>query len=803
MLLFLKKKTEFFSKGTPAPEPASVAPDFIPVYSHFNPHTLLTKNGELMQIIKIASNLGGLDYEIGDSLDASVRETIRQAIVEHVESDRIALWIHTIRKRKPIHWRTKFKETFAAYAHDRWRQKHHWKFQYYNEIYISFLHEGQSSSLFDKESLPHVLLLKHNRQYRNSYLDFVYEELNGTVEKVMEKIRTHYNAQRLSVVERMIDPAGAPSDKPIVYSEPMEFLGHLINLRPEPFALPEADVSVALNTTTRTFGFNAMESRNAAGRRRFASLLTLKQYREVPPDTSDRLLQAPMEFIISQSFRFIPAAGALKQYRDQKSIFDISGDEYCMHASGMEDMLESDVGNVTDFGEHQTSIMVMADDFKQIDGELAKVQAAFSDLGLVTIREDIRLEECFWAQLPGNFEFVRRGDFINTTRIGGFCRLNRFAGGMSNGNHWGDAVALLPTRVGSPYFFNFHKQDNGHTAIFDFNSFHDNAGSVLLNFLLSETRKTDGRLYVFDRDHSAQLLFDKLGGSYHHFPALSHKPGEKPLALNPFALPDAPRSRAFLLAWCSTLLTDAPSDAQKEILRSAIDQIYTAAPQSRQLATFVEIAAGMDATLAGAFSKWHSGGVFSGLLDATEEHLDLNRALHAFDMNPVVRRPECIVPVFSYLLNRLITAVDGKPTIIVLHEAQALLENAFFAPRLESLLEMLRQHNAMMIFTSSKPIDYSSAQSFASIRKLCATQLYIPDDLVHPYAPEAMGLSEADVKMLLKMERQKGDFLLKQGGESIALRADLKELDAVYAVFANDSKHISVAIQKMSGTEAS
>ncbi len=85
----------------------------------------------------------------------------------------------------------------------------------------------------------------------------------------------------------------------------MEFLGQLVNLRPENFVLSERDMSQQLTTSALTFGFNALETK--AGKRRFAAVLTVKQYREIPPDTADRVLQAPMEFIISQAFHFIPS----------------------------------------------------------------------------------------------------------------------------------------------------------------------------------------------------------------------------------------------------------------------------------------------------------------------------------------------------------------------------------------------------------------------------------------------------------------------------------------------------------------
>lgn len=791
------KVTPVRQAGPPPAPPSSSVAEFLPYYCHYNPHTILTKNGELMQVIKITTNLQGLDYESGTDMSTIVREMIRSAISQHIPTDKYAIWLHTIRKRQSIRYRGKFKEAFAGTVHDRWQHIHRWKYQYYNEIYVTVLHDGQTSELLRTDNFKDLVLTKRNRVYRNAYLDKVVVNLDKTVEAMVATIRKGFNAHRLTVVERVPDQSEMPVTQALFYSEPMEFLGTLLNLRAEQFLLPQLDLSESLPTTRHTFGFNALETKTDNGKRRFGAILTLKQYREVPSETIDRLLQAPMEFIISQAFHFIPHTGALKQYREQKELFDMSGDFYCVGASGIEDMMASQSEKPTDFGEHQTSIMVLCDEFKQLDSEISKVQSAFADLGLITIREDIKLEECFWSQLPGNFEFIRRRDTINTARIGGFCRLNRYPHGLASGNHWGDAVTILPTLVASPYFFNFHNQDNGHTMVFDYNSFNDQFCSIMLNFLLCETRKFEGRLYIFDRNRAADLLFQKLGGNYHNFSVLNRDPEQKQVRLNPLMLPDSPRNRSFLAAWLGTLMpaSAAPlADAQKEKLRASIDHLYSGEPDKRNFPALMEHLASLDLPLAKAFSKWHDEGIYAGIFDADTEEVDVSAALNAFDMSPVVKNKECIIPIFAYLLHRVITEIDGRPVIIVLRDAWDLIDNPFIAPRIESLMDMLQENNAMVIFTTSKTTHIAKTEIFAGVFKRCATQLILPDDVNHDYAAQGTGISEYDSKRLIRMDRQKGAFLLKQNNESIALKMDLKEMDELNAVFANDSKNLAAAL---------
>lgn len=823
MLTFLKKKNDTDAPVVVEKPPVALGGpevpfhDFLPYFAHYNAHTLLTKNGELMQTIRIASNAAGLDYEGGSGTKdktRTVRDLLRQAIGTHVKADNFSIWIHTIRKSSPIHYEGQHAEPFAAYVHKQWQQQHPWKNQYHNEIYVSILHEGQSTHMLDQKNLRQIVLAPSNRRFRHAYLEEAQVALDQTMDAILQHLRPYYNAQRLSVVERM----HSTTHRTGFYSEPMEFLCYLFNLRTQEMPVTETDISKAIYNSALTFGFNALET-NHAGKKRFGAILTLKQYRELPGETVDRMLQAPMEFIITQGFHYIPAGDALKQYKEQKELFEVSGDIYAIRASGIEDMLMSNKKRPTDFGEQQTSILVLADEFKQIDPELARVQDAFPELGLVTIREDIKLEDSFWAIFPGNFEFMRRRTPINTSRIGGFCRLNRFPNGIEHNNHWGSAVTLIPTMVNSPYFFNFHVQDNGHTVMFDFNSFNDHGGNILLNFLLDEMRKFGGRLTVFDRNRSAQLFFSKLGGKYHTFPVMTMdnrgviiETAETKLKLNPFSLEPTPRNLSFLLAWCNSLISPDVKlpDTQRAHLQTAIEALYASPPEDRHLEALVAQLAPIDAPLAQAFAPWYGHGRLAGLVDASEETLDLREPLNAFDMNNEVRDPECVIAVFSYLLHRVISAIDGQPSIIVLHDAWGLLENPFFAPRLESLLEMFRQNNVMVICTTGKPADVVGTHILPTLMQNCATFLYVPDDLLLDYAGQptqegtlgqALQLSEHDAGLLRRMERQKGDFLLRHRHESVALRVNLTTMHDIHAIFSNDSKNLHASAEEAAAAQ--
>lgn len=806
LLQFLKRKKDGDKQDAPVIAAPSATQnnlyEFIPYDCHINPHTLLTKNGEVLQTIRIDSNTSGLDYEgghtDGDMANINVREIVRRALMGNVTNSKVSFWIHTMRKRKNISYSTPMEGGFDAYVHDRWQQKNAWKYQYYNEVYVTLLLDGQDAMMLDRKHMADVLIPAKNRTYRNQYIDAACAELGTLVERIMHDIRPYYNVQRLGITERIPDPSEMELSQPIFYSEPMEFISTLLNMQTTKCPLPELDLGHALTSHALTFGFNALETRDMANKRRFGAVLSLKQYRELNPDTLDTILQAPMEFTITQSFNYIPAAVALQPYRAQKEVFEMSEDRECMVASGLAEMFRSNKKNPTDFCQYQTTISVMVDEYKQLDSEVAKIQTLFSQIGLITIREDIRLEECFWSQLPGNFEFIRRQEIINSVRAGGFCRLNRFPNGLEKGNHWGDAVTLIPTYVNSPYFFNFHVQDNGHSVVFDFNSFNDHTGNALLNFLLCETRKYNGNLFLFDRSRSAELFFDRLGGAYHEFPEArpSYVTGQADgkLNLNPFVLEPTPRNQSFMLAWLNTLISpDRQVDTEhKEYLRIAVEKTFADVPEERNMVRMIDYLAEMDMKLAQQFVKMGHDGILNGLIGARET-LDFSQPVHGFDMGPVVQNKAWTIPIFSYLMHRIINNLDGRPTIIVLNEAWDLLENSFFAPRLESLLDMLQQNNVMVVFTTRKPFLQTELSTFDIIMRKTQTRIYVPDDVNHHYVSQKLGLNEADKKILLRMDRQNGHFLLKQQNESIALKVDLRDLEDIYSIMCNDAKSLSAA----------
>ncbi len=818
-----KKKLKFIDKAA-SPKIASVeARDFLPAFAHYNSHLVISKDGELMQTIRIDAYNGGIDYEPHSLSGNNLRESIRRAISKHITIDNFAVWIHTLRKRKEVFKQTVDEHNFAAYVNESWRLLHDWSHQYHNSIYITLVYDGQSGVIFDKISLKEGATPRKNREFRNNYLEEAAREMDLVAEAIIKDLSKKYQTRRLEVVERASNKENNKennNDKgtenkttvksilpevPVFYSEPMEFLSYLLNLRDEEVPLPDANISAALQSSDLLFGFNALETKSAEGIKRFGALLSLKQYREVPANTVDMLLQAPVELIISQAFHFISAGEALKNYRLQKEMFEISSDDYSMRASGLVDILNANRNSPCDYGLQQTTIMVLADELKKIDEKIHNLKKAFGGIGLVCVREDIRLEEIFWSIFPGNIVFLRRKSPIPTAIIGGFAKLNRFPSGNYKNTFWKEPLALIPTLVNSPYFFNFHLKDRGHTVLLDFNFFGDHMADQALGFLLTQANRLTPRIYYFDFHSSAKLFFAMMNGIYRFL----RPDSANELKLNPFSLAPQPRNMAFLAAWCGELIN--ASKAELADIKQAIQNLYAEnkienkienkladkladktenQPEKQyNLSDFVAKLAELNNQLADKFSPWQAGGIYGGLFSASDDDFIVDNNFLAVDLSAVANNLGSLIASFAYMLHRVIQNLDGKPTIIVLKNADAILKHNFFAERIESLLEMLVEQNAILISCLNYKENIGESALFKSLLETSASKIIIPADNKLSYAnqlPEL--LSEDDQDLLHKMQRTRGDIMLKQDNETVALRIDLSKMPDIQAVYNNDVK---------------
>jgi type IV secretion system protein VirB4 len=739
--------------------------DFIPIAGFYDADTLITKNGELLKIICVRARNNGLVNEEGGD-EHSLRAVLRGALMAHVPNERFAVWVQTRRNKQSIGEKGVPSAPFAARVASAWSEQHHFSHIYSNVCYITVMAQGQAAKLFDGVEFRQYGGIERNRSNRQAHLDQISAELAEVSSSLLAALSQEFKADVLSIRER----------GNMAYSEQLEWLSELTALRAQPMPITDDDVSKQLYSHELVFGFNAIESRGKGGKR-FAAMLTLKHYHDLPTALLDRVLQLPYEMIVTQAFDFLPAKEATAKAREWADIFQMSQNAAVAHATGTIGMLESHTDKPTDYIRQQTMIMVLSDDFATLDSATAHVQESIAKLGLVALREDIRMEEAFWAQVPSNFSFLKRQHAMPFNKAAGLARLNYFPVGALH-SKWGSAVTVFPTVTSTPYLFHLHHGDNGHMAVLDYNSFPDSVGHRLLHFILSEASRLAARIVIIDRDQVSRLWVQHMGGNYQVLG------GESGIKINPFALEDDKRNRGFMSAWIAHVLEVNTEDAEaRAAIRTAVEAVFaTVAPTQRRLDDVVLQLQANAPMLAKALQTFIQSPAIAKTLTHGEDGLELQSSFVGVDISGLLS-DRVAQALFPYVLHKLVASLDGQPTIVVFREAFELLDNPFVAPRLASLLEMLKEQNVAAIF-HTRHVEAITRYSVTSvILEQVASALYVPDDIEVDHLPQVCGLPPAQNESLGRMQRQNGEFLIRHGNEfipaSFQLQADVSILDVL------------------------
>ncbi|HKQ30548.1 MAG TPA: hypothetical protein VJS66_04610, partial [Burkholderiales bacterium] len=426
--------------------------DYIPYTNHYNASTLLTKNGQMLQVVK----LEGFAFETADTDTLNIRKALRNNLFKSIAGHQYALWSHVIRHRQSVFPGGDFASGFARDLNDRWRERAEGQAYFANDLYFTVLRRGHGGKVGNVQEWLRSLGHKADHTQQLAHYKVMCKELTEVVERFMRTL-SDYHPKRLGIVETQAGPM----------SEVLRFLSRLINLEDRPVLAPTMDVSRYLAYKRPFFGARAVELvGTTAESTRLGAMLSIKEY---GPETAagmlDGFLTLPFEFVLTQSFAYSNRSEALNEIQKQQRILQQTEDLAASQVEDINQALDDASGGEVAYGEHHLTVMPIARDPKQLDKAITAVESALIDLGITPVREDLNLEPCFWAQLPGNFEYIARGAPINTRNVAGYLSLHNYPCGKLVGNHWGDAVTVLETVSGTPYYFNFHVADVGHTTI--------------------------------------------------------------------------------------------------------------------------------------------------------------------------------------------------------------------------------------------------------------------------------------------------------------------------------------------------
>ena len=721
--------------------------DFIPYVCHYDQNTILTKNGELLQIIRIS----GLSKNSAISELSSLREEVREAVLDNVKENKYALWFNTIRRRKNISPKGEFGDVFSKKLNEHWVKQNKWDNQFINELYITVITEGLDTSITNLNQFVRSLSYNSTKSLHRNHLAAAHQKLSKIVEGIL-KGTSDYGSKLLGFSEW----------EGILYSEPIRFFGKIVNLYEERYPVAASDISSDLTSHKVAFGDRELEVVGYENKN-FAAMFSLKEYFEVSTEMLDHVLQLPFEFIITQSFDFTFDKKNLEQREYQDYILRVSGDEDFRELSGVSSFVKENKGQPTDYGKQQITLMTISKNKDDLETEIKKLFEQFSALGFVLVREDIFLEHCFWSQLPANFRFLRRQKIINTSKIGGFAALHNFPSGSISGNKWGPAIATFKTVLNTPYFFNFHDIKSNNSIFIGDNK---SGKTTLINFLIAQSRRCNPKIFYLDSNKSSKTLIKAMGGKYFSFESENN---EEFLAMNPMKFVNN-NSKNFLNIFFKSLIgTDYQINQQEEeIFQQVIDRIVGAKPES--LSSAIETFGSLeDLRFYEGLKKWAVGGKFEKIFNS-ENQSTWSQNINGFDLSFARDNHELLAPVTFYLLEKIESALDGSPTLIVVDDGLLSIsgqeENAEFV----NFLDRASQKNCAVIISTSNFENISK-----ELLEKISIRVFLSNSNPHKNYKDLLMLSDEEISIIKMINSSDPHFFIKNSENSIIAEFNLSK----------------------------
>ncbi len=743
--------------------------DFIPYACHYNDSTILTKNGNLLQVIKIE------DYKISTTSEElkDLRSEIRNTLAKNINISEFALWIYTVRKNGDFNLKWKDTGDFSDELHNSWHTLDKDKLKYTNELYIVILINSLNESLKD---VVGALSFSYVKNKHKLHLQNKFKKLQKVVDSTLTDLEP-FQARKLQLIL---------CKDFRVRSEILEFFNFTVTLTHSKYYISDQELSEDIKNLKIAFGFNSFQVINN-DQQKFGAILSIKEYREIPLSNIDLYLQLNCEFIITETIRFVKHSEAITVFQKQRDILKISEDEELRKILELEEIIKHDNGSA--FYKHKINFTIIADNKQELSKNVFNAVSALSSLGLMTIRNDLHLENNFWLQLPSNFIFATQQKIIPTKYACGFSILHSFTAGVIRGRRWGEAVTTFLSDKGNTYFFNFHGVKNsGHTMVLGLPR---SGRTLLINFLMSESRRFNTRIVTFDDSGKSIIFIKAVNGKYYTINP-QHK---NTLQFNPLKIENNINNHSMLCELLKRMVGVIENNSIEIAIKKIVDYIFSIPIESRSMTKIYELLE----QLGGNIKKWCDGGEFANIFtDNDSQNFNWQEKILGINIGKLTKQVECMSVVLYYFLYRLEMEFDGSPTILLLDEAWKISSIFTTEQEFDDWMQRMTKLNVVVIF-STENLSITLVSKFSQyIQKHIDTKILMPNPYASKLYQEIFSLSKEELNMMLQIPTYDRHFLLKQGNKSLILTLNLSKMREIHVLSANSEtvKYMYDAIQE-------
>ena len=739
--------------------------DFVPFGSHIAPDVIKLKDGKGYLA---CWRLEGITFETAEFEELNARKDALNNFLRTLGGGEYAVWSHKL--RRVVHDRLEghFTNRFCEALDSRYQESFVAYKMMATELYVSVIYRPTVSavmSVFKRASKRTPAEIEQEQRECLDHMDDVSKQVASSLAK--------YRPERL----RTYDRHGT------LCSEMAAFLGYLLNGVWEEMPVRRAEVAAYLPSSRLHFGDrNGMLQIEHPDNRKFVGFLDFQEYpRFSETGMNNGILYGEYEYIETQSFSIINKMVAVERLTTQRNHLESGGEGSATEITEMAEAIDQVQAGAIELGEYHYSLAVFGETLDATARNLAEARATFDGPGFKMSVVDL-VPECAWfAQLPGNWWLRPREANITSFNFACLSPFHNFATGKRRGNPWGDAVALLKTPSGQPFYFNFHASpddtDNtnetypGNTTVLGFTG---SGKTTAVAFLLAQTDKVNARLVAFDKDRGLEILIRAMGGKYRTF-----KRGEA-TGINPFQWPDTPSNRALceqVVQLCMTSKGGAAlTPSQFQAISAAVATVFTLPQKMRRLGAVDQVLPNVgEESLRVRLKPWIGNNSLGWVVDNPVDTLDLHSARKfGFDYTEFLDDAEVRPVVMLMLLHATQSLIDGTPFIYLMEEFWKPLMDDIFSDFALNKQKTIRKEGGLGVFITQSPSDVLNHSIAKTMVEQSVTLLCLPnpradrDDYVNGFK---LTLQEFNIVRNLPEEGRM--FLVKQGQRSAIVKLDL------------------------------
>ncbi len=415
------------------------------------------------------------------------------------------------------------------------------------------------------------------------------------------------------------------------------------------------------------------------------------------------------------------------------------------------------------FGYYTANIILMEEKQEDLEKWALEIKKIISALGFNARIETINTVEAFLGSLPGhNIENIRRF-FLHSLNLGDLIPKHTVWTGYENtpcDKFPKEAPCLIEciTTGNTPYHFNLHVKDVGHTLIVG----PTGAGkSTLLCMIAAQAFRYKGAtVFSFDKGMSMFALNQALGGS--HFEIGNE---DSRLSFAPFNYIDTQEERTWLVSFVENILqlnkvTITPNITAS--IHDAINRLHEVKLSHNSdenfnisITDFIAQLHNQEMDLQEIMSQYDTSGAYGGYFSSTKDNLDFQN-FAVFELEKLMNLDDKIMlPVLDYLFRKIDLRLNGQPAFLLIDEAWIAFKNPVFSKRIIEWLKVFRKRNCSVILATQNLADTSTSDAETLLSELIistASKIFLPnpaaikDEFKIIY--KKFGLNEQQIKII-------------------------------------------------------